>query len=134
MIVIGVVFGQAFFAWSYRRVEAAEAPLLALEVVDSSIKSAAPSSALLIIGALGPAVNFLIPLYIQIVQGRTSLQTSVARHSVHAGDLRRRGPDRAPVRPADAAPDRRALASSLVAVGLTMLAFTIQQRVGHAGA
>jgi MFS family permease len=28
--------------------------------------------------ALGPAVNFLIPLYIQIVQGGTSLQTSVA--------------------------------------------------------
>lgn len=33
---------------------------------------------MLIIGALGPAVNFLIPLYIQIVQGRSSLQTSVA--------------------------------------------------------
>jgi MFS family permease len=33
---------------------------------------------LLIISALGPAVNFLIPLYIQIVQGRTSLQTAVA--------------------------------------------------------
>jgi MFS family permease len=33
---------------------------------------------LFIIAAIGPAVNFLIPLYIQIVQGGTSLQTSVA--------------------------------------------------------
>ncbi|HRO22863.1 MAG TPA: MFS transporter, partial [Promineifilum sp.] len=30
------------------------------------------------IGALGPAVNFLIPLFIQIVQGRTTMQTAVA--------------------------------------------------------
>jgi MFS family permease len=32
---------------------------------------------LFIIAALGPAVNFLIPLYIQIVQGGSSLQTSI---------------------------------------------------------
>ena len=33
---------------------------------------------LFIIAALGPAVNFLIPLYIQIVQGRNSLETAVS--------------------------------------------------------
>src|SRR5262249_36466539 len=34
--------------------------------------------ALLIIGALGPAVNFLIPLYIQIVQDRSTFDTAIA--------------------------------------------------------
>ncbi len=32
---------------------------------------------MMMISALGPAVNFLIPLYIQIVQGRTSLETAI---------------------------------------------------------
>ncbi len=54
-----------------------KAPLLALEVLDSNDERAA-IFALLMIGALGPAINFFIPLYIQIVQGRTSLQTAVA--------------------------------------------------------
>jgi MFS family permease len=46
-------------------------------VLDSREERAA-TYALVIIGALGPAVNFLIPLYIQIIQGRTTLQTAVA--------------------------------------------------------
>ena len=46
-------------------------------MLDSSQERSATFS-LLIIGALGPAVNFLIPLYIQIVQGRSTLQTSIA--------------------------------------------------------
>lgn len=77
MIVGGIVVGQAFFAWSHQRVALGKAPLLAPEVLDSPQERNA-IIALLMICALGPAVNFLIPLYIQIVQGRTSLQTSVA--------------------------------------------------------
>src|SRR5690606_24898872 len=76
MIVLGLVFGQAFFTWSHRRLKDNEATLLAPEVLDSS-QERANIFCLLIISALGPAVNFLIPLYLQIVQGRTSLQTSV---------------------------------------------------------
>jgi MFS family permease len=77
MIVTGVVLGQSFFAWSKRRQALNKSPLLALEVLDSPQERAATFS-LFIIAALGPAINFLIPLYIQIVQGRTSLQTAVA--------------------------------------------------------
>lgn len=77
MIVFGLVMAQGFFAWSHKRAAEQKSPLLALEVLDSHEERSA-TFALLIIGALGPAVNFLIPLYIQIVQGRTSLQTSVA--------------------------------------------------------
>jgi len=77
MIVGGIVLGQGFFAWSKRREEKKKTALIALEVLDTAEERAATFS-LFIIAALGPAINFLIPLYIQIVQGRTSLQTSVA--------------------------------------------------------
>ena len=77
MIIGGVMLGQGFFAWTKRRTEEKKTPLISLEVLDSPKEKAATFS-LFIIAALGPAVNFLIPLYIQIVQGQTSMQTSVA--------------------------------------------------------
>ena len=52
---------------------AERSPLLALEVLDSPEERNARRWRFWSIGALGPAVNFLIPLYIQIVQGRTTL-------------------------------------------------------------
>lgn len=76
MILVGIIFGQGFFAWSHRRHAQGKSPLLALEVLDTPQERAA-TYCLFIIAALGPAINFLIPLYIQIVQGGTSLQTSV---------------------------------------------------------
>lgn len=76
MILVGVIFGQGFFSWSHRRNARGKTPLLALEVLDTPQERAA-TFCLFIIAALGPAINFLIPLYIQIVQGGTSLQTSV---------------------------------------------------------
>ncbi len=77
MIIFGIVLGQVFFLWSYRRVRKDQSPLLALEVIDSGTERTA-TFCLLIIGALGPAVTFLIPLYIQIVQGQSEFQTSIA--------------------------------------------------------
>src|SRR5262245_40323992 len=77
MVVLGIVLGQAFFVWSHRRAAKGRTPLLSLEVLDSAYERAA-LFALLVIGALGPAVNFLIPLYIQIVQDRTTLETAIA--------------------------------------------------------
>ena len=76
MIVLGIVIGQAFFSWSQYRQKEQKSPLMSMEVLDSTYERAA-IYALLIIGALGPAINFLIPLYVQIVQGRTTLQTAV---------------------------------------------------------
>lgn len=77
MILFGLLLGQLFFQWSQQRQEQGKATLISLEVLDTPEERAATYS-LLIIGALGPAINFLIPLYIQIVQGRSSLQTSIA--------------------------------------------------------
>lgn len=77
MIIVGVVLGQMFFSWSKMRQKQGKPTLLALEVLDT-VEERSATYALLVIGALGPAINFLIPLYIQIVQGRSSLATSVA--------------------------------------------------------
>ena len=76
-LVFGLLLFQAFFAWSHLIAEVGRMPLLSLEVLDSP-KERATIVCLLIIGALGPAVNFLIPLFIQIVQGRTTMQTAIA--------------------------------------------------------
>ncbi|HMF14405.1 MAG TPA: MFS transporter [Gemmataceae bacterium] len=77
MIVVGVVLGTAFFNWSLRRAAAGKMPLLALEVVDSPPAWAAVL-ALFSMGGTEAAINFAVPLYIQVVQGSTGLMTSVA--------------------------------------------------------
>jgi len=76
MIVCGIFLGQGFFAWSRRRHAAGYTVLIALEVVDTPSERSAALS-MFIIGALGSAITFLVPLYIQIVQGRTGIQTAV---------------------------------------------------------
>lgn len=77
MLLLGVVLGQAFFAWSERRVAHKKTPLLALEVLDTPEERNAVY-AFLVAGGLGSAISFLIPLYIQIVQDRTPFFTSIA--------------------------------------------------------
>lgn len=77
MIVFGVVLGQAFLMWTHRRQAAGKTPLLALEVIDSPRERAAVY-ALFAVVALEAALNFSVPLYIQIVQGRSPLATAVA--------------------------------------------------------
>jgi len=123
MVVAGVVLGQAFFSWAHYRQEKGKTPLLALEVLDSKTERSA-IYALLVMGALGPAVNFLIPLYIQIVQGRTTMQTSIAvvpytlaifASAVLIVRLYKRFSPR----------QIGSAAFVIVAIGLTILAFTI---------
>jgi predicted MFS family arabinose efflux permease len=77
MIVIGIVLGQAFLMWTHKRQEAGKTPLLALEVIDSPKERAAVYTMFTIV-ALEAALNFTVPLYIQIVQGRTPLDTAIA--------------------------------------------------------
>lgn len=76
MILVGLFLGQAFFGWTNMRVETKKTPLVDLRVIDSSQERSAIIS-LLIICALGPAVNFLLPLYMQIIEGYSSMQTAV---------------------------------------------------------
>jgi len=77
MIVCGIFLAQGFFMWTRRRQALGRTPLIALDVLETPEERAALFS-IFMIGALGSAITFLIPLYIQIVQGRTGLQTAVA--------------------------------------------------------
>src|SRR5688500_3642107 len=76
-ILLGIVLGQAFFKWSTKRVASRKQPLLAMEVLDSPEERNAVI-AFLVAGGVGPAVSFLIPLYVQIVQDRTPLFSAAA--------------------------------------------------------
>jgi len=77
MILIGFFMGQLFFAWIKLRAQANEAPLLRLEIFASQ-KEVSSLISLMFISAIGPAVNFLIPLYLQIVQNYSTMETAIA--------------------------------------------------------
>jgi MFS family permease len=77
MIVIGAAIVMGFFGWSHRTAKTGGTPLLALEVVDSAKEWAAVVALFIVVGLEG-AINFSVPLYIQIIQGRSSAATSVA--------------------------------------------------------
>jgi predicted MFS family arabinose efflux permease len=77
MAVAGVIGVQLFIVWAQRRRARAQTPLLALEVMQSAPERAAVLS-LMAITALGSALTFVVPLYTEMVQGRTSLATAVA--------------------------------------------------------
>jgi len=77
MIVIGIVILQSFFAWTRRRTAAGKTPLLALEVIRNPSERAAVYAMFAVV-ALEACLNFSVPLYIQIIQGRTSLETAIA--------------------------------------------------------
>jgi MFS family permease len=128
MIVIGLVLAQAFFGWSQMRVERKKSPLVALEVIAERPERSAIIT-LFVISALGPAVNFLIPLYIQIVQDRTSLFTAVA---VIPYTLAIAASAMLIVRLYARLSPRQIGAAGLIMVsaGLTLLAFTIQNSWG----
>jgi MFS family permease len=128
LILLGIVFGQAFFAWSNRRVAADKQPLLAMEVLDSNEEKNAVI-AFLVAGSLGLAVGFLIPLYVQIVEGRTPLFSAVAilpyaGAVAVAGVISVRLYDRQ-------SPRRLGIASFiLIAIGLVVVAFTVSNDWG----
>jgi MFS family permease len=98
-------------------------PLLAMEVVDSREERSAVV-AFLVAGSLGLAVGFLIPLYVQIVQGRTPLYSAyvILPYAVAiaaAGVLSVRTYDRIPPRTLGVA------SFALIALGLVVVAFTV---------
>ncbi|RLP27290.1 MFS transporter [Mesorhizobium sp. YM1C-6-2] len=77
LIVLGIGLGQAFLSWTHRRASGGKTPLLAIEVIDSPQERAAVYAMFAVV-ALEAALNFTVPLYIQIVQGRSPLATAVA--------------------------------------------------------
>ena len=77
LIVLGIVIGQAFFMWTRKRQAEGKTPLLALEVIDSSLERAAVYAMFAVV-ALEAMLNFTVPLYIQIVQGGSPIATAIA--------------------------------------------------------
>lgn len=77
MILMGLFVGVMFFAWTRRVLLSEKTPLLALQVIESPKEWAAVVALFLIVSVEG-AINFSVPLYIQIVQGRSGLMTSIA--------------------------------------------------------
>src|SRR5215510_8680891 len=77
LIVIGIVVGQGFLMWTRARQQAGRTPLLSLEVIDS-VEERAAVYAMFCVVALEATLNFSVPLYIQIVQGRTPIATTIA--------------------------------------------------------
>ena len=77
MIVVGLAIGMTFLLWTQRQAAIGKTPLLALEVVTSA-KEWAAVVALFAVVSMEGAINFTVPLYIQFVQGSSSIVTSVA--------------------------------------------------------
>ncbi|GAA4838264.1 MFS transporter [Luteimicrobium xylanilyticum] len=76
-VLAGIVLGQTFFWWTRRRTAAGRVPLVDLAVLARPSERAAVY-AMFIVVALEAALNFTVPLYIQIVQGRTPFDTALA--------------------------------------------------------
>jgi predicted MFS family arabinose efflux permease len=77
LVALGIVFGQLFFVWTRRRMRRGLEPLVDLSVLGHGRERAAVY-AMFIIVAMEAAVNFTVPTYIQVVQGRTPFDTSLA--------------------------------------------------------
>ncbi len=77
MILVGIMLGMAFFVWTQSRATRSQTPLLALEVVQSPKEWAAVIALFVVVG-IEAAINFAVPLYIQIVQGSPAFQTTLA--------------------------------------------------------
>lgn len=77
MIVLGIVLLQLFIRWTRRVQERGGTPLLDLRVITSGEERAAVMAMFAVV-ALEAMLNFSVPLYIQIVQGRSPFETAIA--------------------------------------------------------
>lgn len=77
LIICGVLLVKAFLIWARKRRAAGRPPLISPELIGAPQERAALLS-IFTIGAVSSGVTFLIPLYIEIVQGHNSLYTALA--------------------------------------------------------
>lgn len=75
LIIGGLILGQVFFVWVRRRQEQKRPRIFDLRVLATSTELAI-TACMAIMLFVGTAANFLIPLYMQVVQGLTGIQTS----------------------------------------------------------
>ncbi|HEY3518255.1 MAG TPA: MFS transporter [Gammaproteobacteria bacterium] len=76
-IVGGLALSRTFFAWERRRYAARKATLISPVVISTPQERCAVIS-LFIIVALGASVRYLIPLYVEVIQGTDSLTAASA--------------------------------------------------------
>ncbi|MGY5765180.1 MFS transporter [Brachybacterium sp. DNPG3] len=77
LVVVGLLLAQGFLIWTRRTVRAGRSPLVDLGVLARPSERAAVLAMFTIV-AMEAAVNFTVPTYVQIVQGRTPFDTSMA--------------------------------------------------------
>lgn len=123
-ILLGLIGGQIFFTWLRRRTREHRSRIFDLRVLATGSERAV-TACMAIMLFVGTAANFLIPLYMQVVQGRSGISTSfsiipytisIFLASTFVAVLYKRFPP-------------RHLASAgfaVVALGLSLLAFTIK--------
>lgn len=75
LIILGLIGGQAFFVWIARRQREHRSRIFDLRVLATSSELAVTACMATML-FVGTAANFLIPLYMQVVQGLTGLATS----------------------------------------------------------
>lgn len=77
LIVAGLIGGQLFFSWLRKGKAAGQPRIFDLDVLKTGAERAVTICMATML-FVGTAANFLIPLYIQVVQGRSSFETSIA--------------------------------------------------------
>jgi MFS family permease len=77
LFVAAVIFAQLFISRTLKRMEAQQVPLVNLDIVrDPSERATVTVMGLMLF--VGTAVSFLMPLYMQVVQGFVGIQVSFA--------------------------------------------------------
>lgn len=77
LMIGGAVLVHAFFRWTRRRMDAGEPPLFSLDVLRSS-KERSIVACMSLMLFIGTATSFLLPLYMQVVQGYSGWKTSIS--------------------------------------------------------
>jgi len=129
LVILGIFLVQVFFAWLRKRKEENKSQLFNLEVIDTAEERATTWCMALML-FIGTAANFLIPLYMQVIQGLSSIQTSfsIIPYTISifiANTVVARFYDKYPPR------QIARVAFIVVAFALTLIAFTIRNEWGQ---
>lgn len=74
-LVLGAIFLQQFFRWTRKRMDAGEPVLFNLDVIANRSERAVVACMSIML-FVGTAASFLLPLYMQVVQGFSGIKTS----------------------------------------------------------
>jgi MFS family permease len=129
LLIIGAMFAQGFFMWTRKRMDEHKPVLFSLKILERA-EDKATVWCMAIMLFVGTAVSFLLPLYMQVVQGFGGFKTSLSiipytLSIVVANTLVARLYDRFPPRKIARA------AFVVVVVALTVLAYTISNDWGQ---